>query len=138
MQQATSRQCAFSFWPAFSTSFLTSSCHIRSPCCITVSRIFTNFRQHFLKKGIVTHNIESSFFLSVKSQAPRIYCCRIFCLCCFSACLKSAFLIKVMNSTTPRKSLKKSKMKRLKMFQVEFWKQYHESNQTWYNSIFIN
>ena len=32
-------------------SAATSSVHIRSPCCTTVSCLFRNFRQHFLKRG---------------------------------------------------------------------------------------
>jgi len=36
-------------WTSNFDFLLTSSLHIRSPCCTTVSRIFTNFRQHFLK-----------------------------------------------------------------------------------------
>jgi hypothetical protein len=46
---------------SFLNFLLTSSPHIRSPCCITVSRIFPNFRQHFLKN--VYHNIENNYYV---------------------------------------------------------------------------
>ena len=38
-------------WASVVDSAATSSVHIRSPCCTTVSCLFRNFRQHFLKRG---------------------------------------------------------------------------------------
>ena len=38
-------------WASLVDSAATSSVHIRSPCCTTVSCLFRNFRQHFLKRG---------------------------------------------------------------------------------------
>ena len=62
-------------------SAATSSVHIRSPCCTTVSCLFRNFRQHFLKRGYFAildfqpyYNIACILYTVELYTTAQLYC----------------------------------------------------------------